>query len=308
MKKHMGAVALTLMAVLATIGIVLLLYPVVSNYLYDREIQKTLDRYVTAVESMSDEEYNVVLEQAKEYNRSLPRGEIVPLDKEQDDRYDGLLGVDDTGIIGAVSIPKLDVRLPVYRGTDEQTLTGGAGHMRGSSLPIGGEGTHAVISAHSGMNSAKMFTDLPEMEVGDIFRVTVMGMVLTYEVDQIDTVLPSDTAALRIEDGKDYCTLLTCVPFGVNDHRLLVRGHRVETPENESGADAVFRPGRVSSSQKSFVFLAVCGGIFATTLVVAIVIFTRKRHTDKTEDNNPGEKDPAGQQEHPIMGKGRGKK
>lgn len=155
-----------------------------------------------------------------------------------EDEYYSVLDVAGNGIIGYVDIPKIDVELPVYHGTSDQILNMAVGHLEGSSLPIGGESRHAVLSAHRGLPSAKLFTDLDKMEVGDTFTITVLNQVLTYEVDQILIVEPAQLESLNIVDGEDYCTLLTCTPYGINTHRLLVRGHRIE---NEQGSIVIQR-------------------------------------------------------------------
>lgn len=154
---------------------------------------------------------------------SLPYAQYDQLE----DEYYSVLDVAGNGIIGYVDIPKIDVELPIYHGTSEQVLNMAVGHLEGSSLPIGGESRHAVLSAHRGLPSAKLFTDLDKMEVGDTFTITVLNQVLTYEVDQILIVEPAQLESLNVVDGEDYCTLLTCTPYGINTHRLLVRGHRI---------------------------------------------------------------------------------
>lgn len=202
-------------------GVCLIAYPVVSARYYERHQSEVCADYLTEIEDMEAEQRAALWQQAEEYNRQLAAG--TPCTAE----YNSLLNPNGDGMMGYVEIPKLSVSLPIYHGTGEAVLKKGAGHMKSSSLPVGGSGTHTVISAHSGMASARMFTDLEQLELGDCFFLYVLGARLTYEVDRILTVLPTQTEYLAIEPGRDEATLLTCTPYGVNTHRLLVRGHRV---------------------------------------------------------------------------------
>ena len=183
---------------------------------------------------MDTAQYEKMRNAAEEYNRSLAeQGIHWSLTEEEKQLYESILDVTGTGIMGYIDIPKLRISLPIYHGTDETVLQIAIGHLEGSSLPIGGEDTHCVISGHRGLPSAKLFTDLDLMETGDCFQLHVLDETLTYEVDQIRIVEPNDMANLMIEKGKDYCTLVTCTPYGINSHRLLVRGHRVEGEAEE---------------------------------------------------------------------------
>lgn len=183
---------------------------------------------------MEDRKVENMLSRARKYNESLLRSGRQPgqvPDEDSMETYNKLLDVYGGGIMGYIRIPAISVFLPIYHGTDENVLQVGAGHLASSSLPVGGEGTHCVITGHSGLRSAVLFTDLDQLEEGDTFTITILKEVLTYEVDQIRTVEPDDMNLLAIERGKDYCTLVTCTPYGQNTHRLLVRGHRIETKE-----------------------------------------------------------------------------
>ena len=205
------------------LGLGLLLYPTVSDYWNTLHQSKVISEYEAAADELDGTEYTEWLADAEKYNDDLRRGHALSADV-----YDRLLDVSGNGIMGYVEIPAIDVSLAVYHGTDESVLQIAAGHIERSSLPIGGEGTHSVLTAHRGLPSAKLFTNLDKLVNGDRFHVRVLDERLTYEVDQVEVVLPHQVDALQIEGGKDLCTLVTCTPYSVNSHRLLVRGHRIE--------------------------------------------------------------------------------
>ena len=228
MKKNRSTIILILIFL---VGLSVMLYPTVSDYVNQRHQSRALASYDETVNEMSDADYTAYFEAADAYNQRLaatPNSFFTP---EQVSGYDETLDVSGTGIMGYITIPRIGVELPVYHGTSDGVLQVAAGHLEGSSLPVGGAGTHAVISAHRGLPSAKLFTNLDELETGDTFTITVLDRVLTYEVDQISIVLPTETDNLKVVDGKDYVTLMTCTPYGINSHRLLVRGRRIETPD-----------------------------------------------------------------------------
>ena len=230
MKKNRSTIILILIFL---VGLSVMLYPTVSDYVNQRHQARALASYDETVNEMSDADYTAYFEAADAYNQRLaatPNSFFTP---EQVSGYDETLDVSGTGIMGYITIPKISVELPIYHGTDEGVLQVAAGHLEGSSLPVGGAGTHAVISAHRGLPSAKLFTNLDELEVGDRFTITVLDRVLTYEVDQISIVLPTEIDQLLPTEGMDYVTLMTCTPYGINTHRLLVRGKRVETTESQ---------------------------------------------------------------------------
>lgn len=196
-----------------------------------------MDNYDKKAAEMSQKEINDALEKAREYNREL-LGNVVltdPFDpdavKKQNEDYDNLLNIAGDGVMGSVEIPSIDVYLPIYHGTDSESLEKGAGHLENSSLPVGGKGTHSIISAHTGLPSAKMFDNLTEVKEGDVFYIHVLNRTLAYEVDQIKVVLPENVSDLLIDKNKDYVTLVTCTPYGINSHRLLVRGTRIPYKE-----------------------------------------------------------------------------
>ncbi len=229
-KKYWTTVFLVL--ILLT-GFCLLLYPTVSDWWNKMHQSRAISNYVESVKNVSDEEMTALLEEAEEYNRELStHTSRLNMTQEELERYNSLLNLNGTGIIGYLEIPAINVHLPIYHGTDESVLQVAAGHIPWSSLPVGGESTHAAISGHRGLPSAKLLSELDKVVEGDIFTISVLGRTLTYMVDQIRIVLPEDISDLAIENGKDYCTLITCTPYGVNTHRMLVRGTRIDNVED----------------------------------------------------------------------------
>ena len=223
--------AILLVAVLLA-GLSLLLYPLVSNYWNSIHQSQAIAAYMDDVAELDDGTYDALREEAQSYNASLLEDEnrFFP-DEEERQQYEQLLSISDDGIIGYIEIPSIDVTLPIYHGTSEEILQVAIGHIEGSSLPVGGLSTHCVISGHRGLPSSRLFTDIDQLSEGDIFTLLVLDEALTYEVDQIRIVEPDDISLLEIKEGEDLCTLVTCTPYGVNSHRLLVRGHRVENQE-----------------------------------------------------------------------------
>ena len=230
MRKHASTMILILILV---VGLSLMLYPSLSNWWNEAHQSRAIAAYSQEVSKLDENRYDELWQQAWEYNRSLVgRENAYLLDDSQKAEYERLLDVSGMGIMGYIEIPSLKVSLPIYHGTEESVLQVAVGHLEWTSLPVGGESTHCVLSGHRGLPSAKLFTDLDRLVVGDRFRLGVLDQVLTYEVDQILIVEPQETEALLIEEGKDLCTLVTCTPYGINTHRLLVRGHRVETEKD----------------------------------------------------------------------------
>ena len=230
MRKHASTIFLILILV---VGLSLMLYPSLSNWWNEAHQSRAIAAYSQEVSKLDENRYDELWQQAWEYNRSLVgRENAYLLDDSQKAEYERLLDVSGMGIMGYIEIPSINVSLPIYHGTEESVLQVAVGHFEWTSLPVGGESTHCVLSGHRGLPSAKLFTDLDRLVVGDRFRLGVLDQVLTYEVDQILIVEPQDTEALLIEEGKDLCTLVTCTPYSINTHRLLVRGHRVETEKD----------------------------------------------------------------------------
>lgn len=228
MRKNLSTIILILIFL---VGLSVMLYPSVSDAVNRKHQSRAVAGYAEEVEQLSDADYQTYFDAADAYNRQLNTTPNAFYKPDLVSGYAQTLDISGTGIMGYITIPKISVELPIYHGTDEGVLQVAAGHLEGSSLPVGGAGTHAVISAHRGLPSAKLFTNLDELEVGDRFTITVLNRVLTYEVDQISIVLPTEIDQLLPTEGMDYVTLMTCTPYGINSHRLLVRGRRIETPD-----------------------------------------------------------------------------
>lgn len=229
MKKNWSTIALVLILI---VGLSLMLYPGFSDWWNSMHQTRAVASYMEQVAVMEDDQYEQLWNDAWNYNRSLmDRHNSFVLTEEQNIQYNQLLNIGGNGIMGYVEIPDINVTLPVYHGTDESVLQIAVGHLEWSSLPVGGAGSHCVLSGHRGLPSARLFTDLDKMEAGDIFRMYVLDEVLTYQVDRIHIVEPEEVEDLLIQEGEDLCTLVTCTPYGINSHRMLVRGHRIETTE-----------------------------------------------------------------------------
>ena len=228
MKKKASTYILILIFIL---GLCIMLYPIVANWWNSKVQSKVITDYESVIQKMAPEDYSSYFDPAEEFNEKLLHMDMPLYHVKELTEYNDILHIADTGVMGFIAIEKLKVEIPIYHGTSTAALSSGVGHMEGTSFPIGGLGTHAALSAHRGLPSAKLFTDLDEMEVGDTFTITVLDRLLTYQVDQVKIVLPHELDDLRIEDNKDYVTLVTCTPYGINTHRLLVRGHRIKNAE-----------------------------------------------------------------------------
>lgn len=226
MRAHKTVIFLTLGFL---IGISVLLYPAFSNYWNSKTQSRAIVDYESVLDYLEPEDYSAIFQAADDYNEALHEVEFPLRNYEEVPGYYDTLKIEGTSIIGYVKIDKIGVELPIYHGTSDEVLSKGVGHLEGSSLPVGGESTHSVMSAHRGLPSAKLFTDLDRLEIGDTFQVIVLNQVLTYQVDQVKVITPREIDDLQIVEGKDYCTLFTCTPYGINTHRLLVRGIRIET-------------------------------------------------------------------------------
>lgn len=277
MKKNRGNSMTTLFLVLMLFaGLSLLLYPTVSNYWNSLHQSRAIAAYVEQVAQIDNETFDQLREQARAYNRTLVgKAYRYDMTRQEREEYLGLLNVSENGIIGYIEIPDIHCELPIYHGTDADALQIGVGHIEGSSLPVGGESTHCAISGHRGLPSAKLFSDLDKLTVGDRFSLRVLDDTLTYEVDQIHTVLPGEMDELEIVEGEDYCTLVTCTPYGVNTHRLLVRGHRVENSTDKEPARVATDETRTEPLGKIFILLPVL--VFAILLMLLLVFLLPKR-------------------------------
>ena len=226
MKKHKVVIFLTLGFL---VGICILLYPAFSEYWNSKTQSRAITNYESVLEDMDQEDYTAIFEKAYAYNKELYETDYPLRDYKKVPGYYDTLRVTDNDMIGYLKIDCIGVELPIYHGTSDKVLSKGVGHLEGSSLPVGGENTHCIMSAHRGLPSAKLFTDLDRLEIGDTFQIIVLDQVLTYQVDYIEVIEPTDISDLQIIEGGDYCTLFTCTPYGINTHRLLVRGIRIET-------------------------------------------------------------------------------
>lgn len=239
-----GIVKVLLVLLLFGGALALTMYPFIANYLFENKTDSVVNSIEQSAQDIDDSEQKAAIEAAKKYNQTIANGHVQlkdPFDDEQLEQeageYNSLLNLTDDGVMGTIEIPSINVSLPIYHGTSDSVLEKGVGHLQGTSLPVGGESTHTVLTGHTGLSNAKLFTDLTEVEEGDIFFLNVMGEKLAYKVDKIKVVLPSELNSLKVVPGEDYCTLVTCTPYGVNSHRLLVRGVRtdykeaVESPE-----------------------------------------------------------------------------
>ena len=263
-------------------GLSLLLYPTVSDYWNSLHASQAVATYAEDVKSIDKTQYDELLAAAHAYNESLhARTNDFYLTDEQQAAYDTLLNIGQTGIMGYIEIPVIKLSLPIYHGTSDSVLQIAVGHLDWTSLPVGGTGTHCVLSGHRGLPSAKLFTNLDQMKTGDTFVIRVLDEVLTYEVDQILIVEPNDTSALTVEAGKDLCTLVTCTPYGINSHRLLVRGHRIEnTPEAKMirvVADAI--------QIEPLIVAPIVAAPVLLILFVMLMLPKRKKHAEKEEED-----------------------
>ena len=231
MKKHLITIFLFLVLL---VGLSLVLYPSFSDWWNSKHMSRVITDYVNLIDDLEEDEYAELLESARQYNSSLlTRTNGYTTTPEQKEQYDQLLNIANNGVMGYIEIPSIGVSLPIYHGTDDTVLQVAIGHLEWSSLPVGGESTHCVVSGHRGLPSAKLFTHLDKVREGDLFMLRILDEVLTYEVDQILIVEPHEVDSLMISEGEDLCTMFTCTPYGINTHRLLVRGHRVDNLEEK---------------------------------------------------------------------------
>ena len=226
MRKHKTVIFLTLGFL---VGICILLYPTLSDYWNSKTQSRAVTNYESVLENLDEDVYKSIFENAYAYNKALYETNYPLMDYKKVPGYYETLSITENDMIGYLKIDRIGIELPIYHGTSDDVLNKGVGHLEGSSLPVGGENTHCVMSAHRGLPSSKLFTDLDRMEIGDTFQIVVLDQVLTYQVDFVKTIEPTDVSDLQIIEGGDYCTLFTCTPYGINTHRLLVRGVRIET-------------------------------------------------------------------------------
>ena len=286
MKKNKSTIILILVFF---VGLSVMLYPTLSDYVNQLHQSRAVATYAEDVDNLTDADYSAYFEAADAFNAQIAADPDALYFPQRFPTYESTLDVTGTGIMGYITIEKIGVELPIYHGTSDGVLQVAAGHLEGTSLPVGGGSTHAVISAHRGLPSAKLFTNLDELEAGDTFTITVLDRVLTYEVDRISIVLPTETDLLQPVEGQDYVTLMTCTPYGINTHRLLVRGHRVNTRESQKHvrvtADATRIDPIITAPVIALPMLAV--------LLIWLLVTTRKRPKagkhEKTTRGDPHE-------------------
>ncbi len=263
MRKKRISLSTIILFVILLVGLSVMLYPTVSDWWNSRVQSQAIATYDSAVEQLDDNHYDEIMSKAHEYNSEIAKVNSPFSNPNAVPGYEDILNISGTGIMGYITIPVINVQLPIYHGTSEEVLNVAAGHLQGSSLPVGGNTTHSVISAHRGLPSARLFSDLDRLNVGDTFTITILDEILTYEVEEINIVLPTEISKLAISDGNDYVTLMTCTPYGINSHRLLVRAHRIETvyPHNV----------KVSADALKIDPMLVVPGICAPLLMILII-------------------------------------
>lgn len=277
-KKKRVSFSTILLVLIMLAGLGVFLYPSVSDWWNSMHATQAIAGYVDAVADMSKEEKAEMMKAAKRYNDSRPNGANFNLSEADFAEYEKILDITGTGILGYIQIPSIGVDLPIYHTVDEGVLQIAVGHIPGSSFPIGGKRTHAVLSGHRGLPSAKLFSDLDKLKEGDIFTVTVLDRVVTYQADQIRIVLPEETDELAIVDGKDYCTLTTCTPYGINTHRILLRGHRIK---NINGDIAITAE---ATRIPTYIVIPAVGIPILFVMLVIMLIYYRRRGPIRTEE------------------------
>lgn len=283
-KKLKEKLSFLIFVIMIILGIAIILYPVISNHLSKINYQEIIDNYDFKVAKQKNSYNEQLVNEARKYNSSLTSLNITDVFQNQigqsSSEYFSVLNVDNNGMMGYISIPKIDIKIPIYHGTSSDILQKGVGHLEGSSMPIGGENTHAVLSAHRGLPSSRLFTDLDQLKVGDTFYIHILDEVLAYRVNQVLVVEPSDIDFLQIVKGKDYVTLVTCTPYAINTHRLLVRGERIEYSAQEEESIAINKKMSIAD-----IVLYTCL-IFAVLLIIGSIISISHYQKRKVIDKN----------------------
>lgn len=286
MSKRKNTIIIICFILVILLGAGAAAYPLIASINNEHTQSLVQTEYEEKLQQLDTSEIDAALAAAREYNKTISTVQIEDIDKIKADLppYEDLLNLANNGIMGYIMIPAINIDLPIYHGTTGAAMEKGAGHMEGTSLPVGGVGTHAVISAHSGMASAKLFTDLDKLKLGDMFFITVCNQKLAYEVDNIAVVEPTDIDLIRIDTQQDYVTLLTCTPYGVNTHRLLVRGHRVEMAEEAiAEVEEKAKPEGSTWIEKYEQGILIGIAIFLGLLLIALLVYFIKRRKDKKE-------------------------
>ena len=283
MKRKANHITTIVLVLILFVGLSLLLYPSVSDYWNSFHSSRAISAYAEDVANLDEAQYEEMWSAARAYNRALAeRSTNFALSDAQKEEYEKLLDISGVGIMGYLEIPELNMSLPIYHGTEESVLQIAAGHLEWSSLPVGGESSHCVISGHRGLPSAKLFTDLDKLQEGDVFVLRVLDEVLTYEVDQIRVVEPSQVSDLEIVEGSDLCTLVTCTPYGINTHRLLVRGHRIENIQESQTI-------RVTSDAMQIEPLIVAPIVATPVLLLLLVLLLLPKRKDPSRGGKENE-------------------
>lgn len=288
---------LIFIALIFLAGIGLVVYPMVSNTLYERDQSTVLAEYDETVAQAEQSELEEALELARDYNRQLLEGSVFLTDPFDPNLqldptvkpYADLLNLEGDGMMGYVEVPKIDAYLPIYHGTTSEVLEKGVGHLQNTSLPVGGESTHAVLTGHTGLSGKRLFTDLTEVEVGDVFYLHILGQTLAYQVDRIDIVDPDDTALLQVETGEDLVTLVTCYPYGINTQRLLVRGTRISYEEavEQQALQGTMDQGDSVWMRQYRKAILVCVAVYVPLTAVVVLLLLRRRKKSERQAQDP---------------------
>ncbi len=282
-KKKSGLTSTILLVAIFLIGLCVLLYPTVSDFWNEKRQSQAIMNYDDLLVDLTPEDFSEHFRKAEEYNRKLKLISFPFLGySELDDEYYSTLDVNGDGMMGYITIEKIKVQLPIYHGTSDKVLNSAVGHLEGSSLPIGGESTHSVLSAHRGLPSAKLFTNLDKVVVGDIFTITILDRTFTYQVDQVLIVLPDKIEELYVKEGEDFCTLVTCTPYGINTHRMLVRGTRIENIEEEKKVNVLTEAFQIDPL---IVTPAVAIPMLGGLLVFLVVKSSKEKKKNKAKKN-----------------------
>lgn len=287
MSKRKNTIIIICFIIVILLGAGAAAYPLIASINNEHTQSLVKTEYAEKLQQLDTSEIDAALAAAREYNKTISTVQIEDVDKIKADLppYEDLLNLANNGIMGYIEIPAINIDLPIYHGTTGAAMEKGAGHMEGTSLPVGGIGTHAVISAHSGMASAKLFTDLDKLKLGDMFFITVCNQKLAYEVDNIAVVEPTDIDLIRIDTQQDYVTLLTCTPYGVNTHRLLVRGHRVEMAEEAiAEVEEKAEPAASTWIEKYEQGILIGVAIFLGLLLIALLVYFTKRLKQRKDE------------------------
>ena len=278
--KGSGNLSTIALVAIFFVGLSVLLYPTISDFWNEKRQSQAIINYDDLIVDLAPEDYSDFFEMADSYNKKIRNMQFPFLNhKNIADEYYDTLDVNGDGMMGYITIEKIKVQLPVYHGTSDKVLNSAVGHVEGSSLPVGGKSTHAVLSAHRGLPSAKLFTNLDKMEIGDIFTIRILDRTVTYQVDQIKIVLPHETDDLNIVSGEDYCTLVTCTPYGINTHRMLVRGTRIENIEPEKVINVITEAYQIDPLLVTPAVAVPMLGL----LLILLIIKSRKSNTKKSK-------------------------